>query len=253
MNILANIADCGYTPGDSNFLTQTLNILENFDLARFGPDSPTYRHLILETMRRAWVNYFAFPREPGLSSKDYAAEIASRIRLDKAGHDVQPVSPGPYQGGESSKPIQGCAKSVGGHDTTTLAVADRLGNVFNMLTSLGNTFGSYVAIPGTGIVMNDHMCNFDPVPGASSLPRTESPSSTRGACPHLFPQWQAVFGSRCAGGAAQHERCGSRAYPLHRLRYGYPERDGGLPAYGQKHSMRSHFSNHGFLKMCSVL
>lgn len=95
-----------YTPGDSNFLTQTLNILENFDLARFGPDSPTYRHLVLETMRRAWVNYFAFPREPGLLSKDYAAEIASRIRLDKAGHDVEPVAPTPYQDGESPKPVK---------------------------------------------------------------------------------------------------------------------------------------------------
>ena len=154
-----------YTPGDSNFLTQTLNILENFDLASFGLDSPTYRHLMLETMRWAWVNYFAFPREPGLLSKDYAAEIASRIRLDKAVGDPQPVSPAPYQGGESSPQNQGNTKSVGGHDTTTLAAADRAGNVFNMLTSLGNAFGSYVAIPGTGIVMNDHMCNFDPVPG----------------------------------------------------------------------------------------
>ena len=154
-----------YTPGDSNFLTQTLNILENFDLASFGPDSPTYRHLMLETMRRAWVNYFAFPREPGLLSKDYAAEVASRIRLDKAEGDPQPVSPAPYQGGESPPQNQGGTKSVGDHDTTTLAAADRAGNVFNMLTSLGNAFGSYVAIPGTGIVMNDHMCNFDPVPG----------------------------------------------------------------------------------------
>lgn len=154
-----------YTPGDSNFLTQTLNILENFDLASFGPDSPTYRHLMLETMRRAWVNYFAFPREPGLLNKDYAAEIASRICLDKAGYGPQPVSPAPYQGGESPPQNQGSTKSVGGHDTTTLAAADRAGNVFNMLTSLGNAFGSYVAIPGTGIVMNDHMCNFDPVPG----------------------------------------------------------------------------------------
>lgn len=154
-----------YTPGDSNFLTQTLNILENFDLASFGPDSLTYRHLMLETMRRAWVNYFAFPREPGLLSKDYAAEVASRIRLDKVGHDPQPVSPAPYQGGESPPQNQGGTKSVGDHDTTTLAAADRAGNVFNMLTSLGNAFGSYVAIPGTGIVMNDHMCNFDPVPG----------------------------------------------------------------------------------------
>lgn len=174
-----------YTPGDSNFLTQTLNILENFDLACFGPDSPTYRHVVLETMRRAWVNYFAFPREPGLLNKEYAAEVANRIHPNKAGHDVQPVSPAPYQGGESPEPVQGHAKSVGGYDTTTLAVADRAGNVFNMLTSLGNAFGSYVAIKGLGIVMNDHMCNFDPVPGRPlSLGPTRRPP--RGAHVPIF-------------------------------------------------------------------
>ena len=101
-----------YTPGDSNFLTQTLNILENFDLASFGPDSPTYRHLMLETMRRAWVNYFAFPREPGVLSKDYAHEVASLIRLDKTSHDVQPVSPSPYQEGEPPDQTHGGTQPI---------------------------------------------------------------------------------------------------------------------------------------------
>ena len=152
-------------------------------------------------MRRAWVNYFAFPREPGLLSKDYAAEIASRIRLDRAEYNPQPVSPAPYQEGESPKRVQGGTKSVGGHDTTTLAVADRAGNVFNMLTSLGNAFGSYVAIAGTGIVMNDHMCNFDPVPGRPPLSRTESASAAWCTCPHFLPRWQTVLSGRsCTGG-----------------------------------------------------
>ncbi|MCZ6678819.1 MAG: gamma-glutamyltransferase [Candidatus Poribacteria bacterium] len=154
-----------YTPGDSTFLTQTLNILEHFDLPSLGPDSPIYRHVMLETMKRAWVNYFAFPREPGLLTKEYAGAVAGLIRLDKASHDVKPVHPWSYQDDEPPKQGHRGAKSVGGHDTTTLAVADSKGNVFNMLTSLGNAFGSYVVIPGTGIVMNDHMCNFEPVPG----------------------------------------------------------------------------------------
>ena len=184
------------------------------------------------TTRRAWVNYFAFPREPGTLSKDYAAEVASRIRLNKAGHNVEPVSPAPYQGGEPTELVQGVAKSVGGHDTTTLAVADRVGNVFNMLTSLGNAFGSYVVIPGTGIVMNDHMCNFDLVPGRPlSLGPSRRPP--RGAhVPIFFRDGKPFLGSRRAGCAPQHGRRGSRAPPLHRLRYG-PERDGGSPRVGR--------------------
>ena len=154
-----------YTPGGSNILVQLLNILENFDLASMGPDNPTYRHLMLETMRRTWVNYFAFGGEPGLLTKEYAREVAGLIRLDKASHNVQAVEPWPYQEGPRKDLISSSIGLVGGNDTTTLAAADREGNVINILTSLGRVFGSDVVVPGTGIILNDHMCSFDPVPG----------------------------------------------------------------------------------------
>jgi gamma-glutamyltranspeptidase/glutathione hydrolase len=154
-----------YTPGASTIVVQLLNILENFDLAGMGPDSPTYRHLMLETMRRTWTNHFGFAGEPGLLSKTYAQEVANRIQVDKVAHDVQPVDPRPHQGGARPQRAGSEPKMMAHTDTTTLAAADRHGNVFNMLTSLGNVFGSKVVVPGTGIVLNDHMCNFDPVPG----------------------------------------------------------------------------------------
>ena len=152
-----------YTPGRSIMVVHVLNILQNFDLASMGPDSPTYRHVMLEVLRRAWVNYFTYGREAALFSKEYAREVADRIRLDKASEEVEPV-PLPHEGGARREGV-GSYPGTGSGNTTTLAAADRQGNVFNMLTSLGAGFGSKVVIPGTGIVLNDHMCSFDPIPG----------------------------------------------------------------------------------------
>jgi gamma-glutamyltranspeptidase/glutathione hydrolase len=162
-----------YSPGHSTFLVQVLNILGNFRLDELGPNSPALFHVMLEAMRRAWVNYFAYPREPGLLTGAYAAEVAGLIDAQtvcRAG----PVDPSPYQ--EQPAAIERGPATPTGGNTTTITAADRQGNVVNLLTSLGNSFGSKVVVPGTGIVLNDHMCNFDPVPGrALSLGPTRRP------------------------------------------------------------------------------
>ncbi len=174
-----------YTPGSSRVIVQMLNLLENFDLASMEPGNPTYRHLMLEAMRWTWVNHFAYALEPGLLTKEHAKEVADRISLDRATHDVQPLDPQPYQvqaspfgkSSTGSKRAGPTILPVGGMNTTTLAAADHKGNVFNILTSLGNAFGSKVVVPGTGIVLNDHMCSFDPIPGRPlSLGPTRRPA-----------------------------------------------------------------------------
>lgn len=174
-----------YTPGSSRVVVQFLNVLENFDLAGLEPHSPTFCHLMLEAMRWTWVNHFAFALEPGLLTKAHADEVADRIRLDQASHDVRPLDPQPYQRPTrpSDRLASGAAQAgsdpwlFGETNTTTLAAADCQGNVINILTSLGNAFGSKVVVPGTGIVLNDHMCSFDPIPGrALSLGPTRRPA-----------------------------------------------------------------------------
>lgn len=154
-----------YTPGASTILVQLLNVLENFEVASMDPHGPTYRHLMLETLRCVWTNHFAFAGEPGLLSKEYASEVADRLRLDEKQKSVQPVDPQTVEDGAGPERAGSAPGFEGPTNTTSLAAADRYGNFFNILTSLGNSFGSKVVVPGTGIVLNDHMCNFDPVPG----------------------------------------------------------------------------------------
>ncbi len=162
-----------YAPGDSGFLVQSLNILQCFDISSMDPNSTDFYHLMLETMRHAWTNYFAYPREPGLLTIDYAKEIADLID-PQISRPKKPLDPSTYQS-EKATPSYLPPKTKP-ENTTTITTADKKGNIVNLLTSLGNNFGSKIVVPKTGIVLNDHMCNFDPVPGrALSLGPTRKP------------------------------------------------------------------------------
>ena len=50
-------------------------------------------------------------------------------------------------------------------NTTHLTVADDDGNVVSMTQTLNDAFGSRVTVPGTGVILNNTLYNFDPHPG----------------------------------------------------------------------------------------
>jgi gamma-glutamyltranspeptidase/glutathione hydrolase len=52
-----------------------------------------------------------------------------------------------------------------GH-TTHLAVVDAEGNAVSMTTTVNTSFGACLVVPGTGILLNDQMDDFDAAPGA---------------------------------------------------------------------------------------
>ncbi|HUL58988.1 MAG TPA: gamma-glutamyltransferase [Anaeromyxobacteraceae bacterium] len=49
--------------------------------------------------------------------------------------------------------------------TTHISVVDREGNAVAMTTTINVPFGSCVVVPGTGILLNDEMDDFEPAPG----------------------------------------------------------------------------------------
>ena len=50
-------------------------------------------------------------------------------------------------------------------DTTHVTVADGNGNVVSTTQTINGLFGACVAVPGTGLICNNYMFNFDPHPG----------------------------------------------------------------------------------------
>ncbi len=141
-------------PGGGVMILEMLNILENFDLAAIGHNSPDYIATVSEAMKIATVdkdqsvgdpNFVDIPMER-LTSKAYAAEMAARIRSG-----VKTTVPRLNSGAKESK------------DTTHISVADEYGNCVAMTHSLGMPSG--IVTPGLGFMYNGCMSVFDPRPG----------------------------------------------------------------------------------------
>ena len=137
---------------------EILNILENFDMAKLGDGTPAALHVWGEAMKQAFADrakYMAdteFVKVPlsGLTSKAYAKGLAANIDMEKPMESVQAGDPATYESGS----------------TTSLSVMDKKGNMVAITKSINYFFGSGVIVPGTGILMNNHMDDFAPKPGS---------------------------------------------------------------------------------------
>ena len=141
-------------PGGGVMLLEMLNILESFDLADLGHNSPAYIALVSEAMKRATIDKDRFVGDPRfvdvplerLTDKDYAAGLAAETRR-----------------GERATVQRLQATDVVPRDTTHISVTDGDGNCVSMTHSLGMPSG--VITPGLGFMYNGCMGVFDPRPG----------------------------------------------------------------------------------------
>ena len=138
---------------------QMLNILEHFDLAGAGFQSPLSIHLQAEAKRLAYedrARYYAdpeFAKVPfeWLGSKEYAAERARLIRTDRMMTDVRP----------------GQAPSHG--DTTYFSMADKDGLMISMIQSNFRGMGSGLVADGLGFMFQDRGQLFSFQPGHPNI------------------------------------------------------------------------------------
>lgn len=134
-------------------VAEMLNILEGFDLAGMGFDNAQRLHLLLETIRIAFEDRNAASGDPDFVdipverylSKAYATEARGRLR---------------QTGGAAP-----AAPTVESNNTTHITVADRDGNIVSATHTINGLFGARFMVPGTGIIPNNYMHNFDPHPG----------------------------------------------------------------------------------------
>lgn len=121
---------------------QVLNVLEGLSLKGMSPYSPEFAHHWIEAMKLAFVDDHAFNTGKDvdipvarLISKAYAAEQRSRIRRDQVTSRLLPV--------------------LGTEGTTSLAAADRWGNIVALTQSLVSGFGCGVVAADTGLLLNN--------------------------------------------------------------------------------------------------
>lgn len=170
-------------------LIETFNILDGFDLARLGHNSPEALHLAAEATRLAFADRLTYLADPeraevpigALLDPGYAAQRRRLIDPERALATPAPglvgLPPSPRPEGRGGR--AGAAAS--GDSTTHLCTADRWGNMVSLTQTLLYLFGSHVVVPGTGVLMNDGLMWFDPRPGArNSIGGGKRPLSNMG-------------------------------------------------------------------------
>jgi len=136
-------------------ITQMLNILEDYDVAGLGFGTVDGIHLLAEVLKIAFADRAQASGDPDfvkvpverITSKAYARERRAGIDLARARR---------WAGG---------LLEMEGADTTHLTVADGMGNVVTTTQTINSLFGACFIVPGTGMVPNNYMSNFDPRPG----------------------------------------------------------------------------------------
>lgn len=141
----------GQAPHGGPTLAAILNILEGYDIAALGHNSPAYIHLTAMAMKAGFADRNRHLGDPRfvtvpiewMVSKERAAEWRTVI--------------------DAGQPFDAGRAQPGSPDTTQVTVLDGWGNCVSMTHSLGSSSG--VITPGLGFMHNNSMINFHPYPG----------------------------------------------------------------------------------------
>lgn len=152
-------------------IIQILNILENYDMSKVKPGSAEYYHLFSEAIKMAFADRAKFCGDTefvdvplnGITSKDYAKDLAKKIDLKKSQTYIEGD---PWKWNESK-------------DTTHYSIVDKEGNIVAVTKTVNDVFASGMVAEGTGILLNDEMDDFDTGHGkANSVESFKKPLSS---------------------------------------------------------------------------
>jgi len=167
---------------------ETLNILEEYDLAAMGHNSAEALHHFIEAVKlsvadRAEYAAIGAPPTAGLLSKEYATRRRELLgeRAAPSGGDVYTVEKmdGEVTAGDPTAWMRS-------ECTTHFDTVDADGNAVAVTQSLGSGFGSAMVVPGTGIALNNFMRWFDREPAS---PNAIGPSKKNEMCVSPTQVW----------------------------------------------------------------
>ena len=142
-------------------LSEMSNILENYDLKKYGRWSGETNHLMIEAMKRGYADRARFLGDPDfvkipdhLTTKEYGKKLSASIDLTKATPSEQ-IAPDIVLDKESN-------------DTTHYSIVDKDGMAVSNTYTLENAYGNRVVVRGAGYILNNQMTDFNPVPGLTT-------------------------------------------------------------------------------------
>lgn len=135
-------------------IVQILNILENFDMQKYGFGSADAMQIMAEAEKYAYADRSEYLGDPdfvkvpwqALTNKAYAKSIADQIDINKAkpSSEIRPGKLAPYESNQ----------------TTHYSVVDKDGNAVAVTYTLNTTFGTGIVAGDSGILLNNQMDDF---------------------------------------------------------------------------------------------
>ena len=162
-------------------LIEALNILEGYELAKFGNRSAEAVHLTAEAFRRAFFDRAEFLGDPDFATipvaqligKRYAAGWRETIDPAHASTSKDLQRPAVFNELERYARTHAPTTTIREPENTThYSVVDGSGNAVAVTTTLNDTLGSRVTLEGLGFLLNDEMDDFSSkqgVPNAYGL------------------------------------------------------------------------------------
>jgi len=149
----------------------TLKLLDGFDIAAMGHNSVDMLHAYISCARLAYADRFQYLADPafadvpwnGLLSDAYTARRRATIG-DAAPAAYEAGDPWQEEGRQPNSVLPASRPAVD-NGTTHLCVMDGEGNAVSITNTIMSGFGSGIIPKGTGVIMNNGMMWFDPVPG----------------------------------------------------------------------------------------
>ncbi|HKT70279.1 MAG TPA: gamma-glutamyltransferase, partial [Terriglobales bacterium] len=158
-------------------LVEALNILEGYDLGALGSHSAQSIHLTVEAFRRAFFDRAEFLGDPDFANipvaqlVDKKYGVAWRASLDPHhASDSRQLKRPEFAALERYAELHPQPIAVREPEHTThYSVVDADGNAVAVTTTLNDSFGSRVTVPGLGFLLNDEMDDFTSKPGSPNL------------------------------------------------------------------------------------
>ena len=182
------------SPPSSGGLTvgQMLEILERYPMGNraqgFGFGATNTMHVMIESMRLAfadravWMGDEDFVPVPkkGLLDPAYVASRASLINLNLRMATPTAGNPLPFNVAHGTPTPRVMLAAIPYEDekgvhTTHFSVVDKHGNVVSYTTTIENTWGTGITVPGYGFLLNNELTDFNFVPAFN--PATGNPGA----------------------------------------------------------------------------
>ena len=149
----------------------TLKLLNGFNMSSMGHNSAEMLHSYISCARLAYADRFQYLADPafadvpwnGLVSDEYT-ELRRASIGDRMNGSIEAGNPWVQEGREPTSVLP-ASRPAEDKGTTHLVVTDSEGNGVSITNTIMSGFGSGIIPKGTGVIMNNGMMWFDPVPG----------------------------------------------------------------------------------------